>query len=162
MTNRPADRRSKSSGLDARRIALLLGGALLWIGAFGCANGEIRLGDPFDRGQSLEYAQHRYTVLMRWTDFQRAKGFVVREDRETFIERMKELEDARFTDYESESVELDDDHQTATVRVTYSLYLPHSPYEMKMVEIQTWSRKGVGNQWSVHSEFEDLPAIAAR
>jgi len=162
MTNRPAADRSTPSGLDAKRIALLLGSALLWTAVFGCANGEIRLGDPFDRGQSLEYAQHRYTVLMRWTDFQRAKGFVAKEEREAFIERTKELEDARFTDYESESVELDEDHQTATVRVTYSLYLPHSPYEMEVVETQTWSRKGVGNSWYVHSEFEGLPAIAAR
>jgi len=162
MTNRPVGLRSMRSGLDARRIALLLGSSLLWIGAFGCANGEIRLGDPFDRGQSLEYAQHRYSVLMRWTDFQRAKGFVAKEDREAFIERTKELTDARFTDFESEAVELDDGHQTATVRVTYSLYLPHSPYEMEVVETQTWSRKGVGNQWTVHSVFEGLPEIAAR
>ena len=162
MTNRPAGLRSTRTGLDAKWIALLLGSALLWIGAFGCANGEIRLGDPFDRGQTLEYAQHRYTVLMRWTDFQRAKGFVAREDRDAFIERTKELRDARFTDYESESVELGDDHQTATVRVTYSLYLPHSPYEMHIVETQTWSRQGMGNEWQVHSEFEGLPEIAAR
>ncbi len=162
MTNRPAGLRSQRGDRDARRIALLLAGALLWTGAFGCANGEIRLGDPFDRGQTLEHAQHRYTVLMRWTDFQRAKGFVAKEDREAFIERTKNLADARFTDYESESVELGDDHQSATVRVTYSLYLPHSPYEMEVIETQTWSRKGVGNQWTVHSVFEGLPEIAAR
>lgn len=155
--------------LPSRRLVLrlqlllpLLATALLGLGLLACANGEIRLGDPFDRAQTLEAAQHRYTVLVRWAEFQKAKAFVAEEERPAFILRMKELEEARFTDYESESVEISDDHQKATVRVTYTLYLPHSPYEMEMVETQEWARNGVGNHWRVRSVFDGLPAVAAR
>ncbi|MEZ4330573.1 MAG: hypothetical protein R3F35_02390 [Myxococcota bacterium] len=127
----------------------------------GCANGEFRPTDPFDRGISFSEAQHRYTVLIRWSEFQKAKAFVVEADRETFLSDMKGLKDARFTDYESEDVELDEEKRTATVRVTYTAYLPSSPYEVQIVEVQEWSRDGVGNDWRVHSRFEGMPSVAA-
>lgn len=129
--------------------------------ALGCANGEFRFKDPFDRNLSFGESQHRYTVLVRWTEFQKAKAFVVEEDREKFLADMKALKDARFTDYESEEVEVDEeDMNKATVRVTYTLYLPSSPYETQIEEVQTWSRKGLGNTWLVHSSFEALPKVA--
>ena len=81
--------------------------------SMGCANGEFRLGDPFDRELSLEEAQHRYTVLVRWSDFQRAKVFVAKDERDAFLERMEALEEARFTDYESDSIELDEENLRA-------------------------------------------------
>ena len=74
--------------------------------ALGCANGEFRLKDPFDRNLTFGESQHRYTVLVRWTEFQKAKAFVVEEDRDKFLANMKALKDARFTDYESEEVEV--------------------------------------------------------
>ena len=94
--------------------------------SFGCANGEIRPGDPFDREQELEEAQHRYTVLMRWSQFQKAQKFVARKERGAFLERMKVLEDARFTDYESDEIDISEDLDSATVRVKYTLYLTNS------------------------------------
>lgn len=162
MTNSAA--RSSCPAFARRRatlLGLLVAGAF-GIGVLGCANGEIRLGDPFDRAQTLEEAQHRYTVLMRWSEFQKAKSFVPKDDRDAFLERMNELEDARFTGYESESVELDDAKQTATIKVVYTLYFPHSPYETEISEIQEWSRDGLRNEWRVRSLFEGLPALAAR
>lgn len=145
----------------ALRCVLLMAVAAGLMSSLGCANGEIRLGDPFDRELTLEEAQHRYTVLMRWSDFQRAKNFVAKGERQAFIDRMKELEDARFTDYESDSIELDDAKQTATMRVVYTLYLPSSPYEMEIVETQTWSRDGVTNGWKVDSSFDALQVVAS-
>ena len=53
----------------------------------GCANGEIRLGDPFDRKLTLEEAQHRYTVLVRWSQFQKAKNFVAEDNGRTSSRR---------------------------------------------------------------------------
>ena len=129
--------------------------------ALGCANGEFRLKDPFDRNLTFGESQHRYTVLVRWTEFQKAKAFVVEEDRDKFLANMKALKDARFTDYESEEVEVDEkDMNKATVHVTYTLYLPSSPYETQIEEVQTWTRKGMGNTWLVHSSFEALPKVA--
>ncbi len=129
--------------------------------ALGCANGEFRFKDPFDRNLSFGESQHRYTVLVRWTEFQKAKAFVVEEDRDKFLADMKSLKDARFTDYESEEVEVDEeDMNKATVHVTYTLYLPSSPYETQIEEVQTWTRKGMGNTWLVRSSFEALPKVA--
>ena len=152
----------KGSLARVSRRGLLVAGVIALVGAaFGCAGGEIRFSDPFDREYSLDLLQHRYTVLMRWSDFQKAKAFVAKEEQAAFLERMKVFEDARFTDYESDPVELDPSLQMATVRVTYTLYLPNSPFELEVRETQEWTRDGVRNAWHVHSVFEDLPELAA-
>jgi len=135
--------------------------ALLALVGLGCANGEFRPGDPFDRGLTFNESQHRYTVLIRWAEFQKAKAFVAEEDRAKFLADVKAFKEARFTDYESEDVELDDEKEKATVRVTYTAYLPQSPYEVEIVEVQEWSREGMGNRWHVKSTFENLPQVAA-
>ncbi len=129
--------------------------------ALGCANGEFRFGDPFDRQLTLSEAQHRYTVLVRWSEFQKARSFVAETDRDAFMDQMKNLDEARFTDYESEPVELDAEKQKATVRVTYTLYTPAIPYEIEISEVQEWTRKGIGNQWRVRSSFEGLRQLAS-
>ncbi len=140
-------------------LSVLVAGLVLQ--ALGCANGEFRPTDPFDRGLTFSESQHRYTVLVRWTEFQKAKAFVAEDQQESFLKDMKALEHARFTDYESEDVELDEEKQKATVRVTYTAYLPSSPYELEIVEVQDWSRDGIGNKWRVRSRFEGVPKVAA-
>ncbi|MEM9176938.1 MAG: hypothetical protein AAGC67_17090 [Myxococcota bacterium] len=146
--------------LPARALALF-GLALLMLSTSGCAFGEFRPTDPFDRQWTLDQAQHRYTVLVRFSDFERASAFVDAGHREDFTKRMRALEDARFTDYESETVELDDGKEKATVRVTYSIYTPALPYEIEVAEVQEWSRSGITNNWRVVSTFEGLQQIVA-
>jgi len=145
------------------RLFLFTGAVLAALGvlALGCANGEFRPGDPFDRGLTFNESQHRYTVLIRWAEFQKAKAFVAEEDREQFLLDVKGFKEARFTDYESEDVDLDEEKEKATVNVTYTAYLPSSPYEVQITEIQEWSRVGMGNRWHVKSRFEGLPKVAA-
>ncbi|HEB88526.1 MAG TPA: hypothetical protein ENI85_03055 [Deltaproteobacteria bacterium] len=145
----------------ALRGLLAVLGMTLLMSALGCANGEFRFGDPFDRQLTLSEAQHRYTVLVRWSEFKKARSFVAETDREAFMAQMKNLDDVRFTDYESEPVELDAGKQKATVRVTYTLYTPSIPYEIEISEVQEWTRKGIGNQWRVQSSFEGLRQLAA-
>ncbi|MBW1885293.1 MAG: hypothetical protein JRJ58_17300 [Deltaproteobacteria bacterium] len=128
---------------------------------FGCANGEIRLGDPFDRKYALEEAQHRYTVLVRWSNFQKAKSFVAGHDREAYMQRMKTLSDARFTGYESAEVEFDDGNRKATIEVVYTLILPSNPYETEITESQEWTRDLVMNNWQVVSTFDRLAELAS-
>lgn len=128
----------------------------------GCANGEFRPKDPFDRGISFSESQHRYTVLIRFAEFQKAKAFVPMDERSEFLERMKAFERARITDYESEEADLDEEKRSATVRVVYKAYLPESPFEIELVEIQEWTREGRGNQWLVRPRFEQLPKVAAQ
>lgn len=161
MKTDPTTRDRRSEGPTRRAGALGLA-LLVALAAFGCAFGEIRPDDPFDRRWSLEQAQHRYTVLTRWSQFQKAKMFVAKEERDLYVERMEALEDARFTDYESDPVELDPEKKMATIRVTYTVYFPNSPFEIEVTETQVWTRDGVTNNWQVHSVFEGLPEFAAR
>jgi len=142
------------------RLGLWLA-ALVVVVSSGCAFGEFRPSDPFDRKWTLEQAQHRYTVLVRFSEYEKARSFVIEEDRDAFMRRMEALEDAHFTDYESESVELDDEKQSAVVKVTYTVYTAHRPYEIEVEEIQEWSRDGLTNNWRVRSTFRDLAKLAA-
>jgi hypothetical protein len=150
---------SSSHTARLRRIGLLLA-ALLVTSSLGCAFGEFRPTDPFDRKWTLEQAQHRYTVLVRFSEFEKARSFVIEEDRDAFVRRMEALEDAHFTDYESESVELDDEKQSAVVKVTYTIYTAKMPYEVEVEEIQEWRRDGLTNNWRVRSTFRDLAKLA--
>lgn len=150
--------RSARASLPVLLSVLLLA---LAFGQFGCAQGEFRPGDPFDRELTLSEAQHHYTVFMRWSRFQKAKTFVAKDERADFMLQTKALGDARFTDYESEPVELDERKDMATIRVTYTLYTPSIPYEIEVTEIQEWSRTGSGNNWHVHSTFEGLNKLAS-
>ncbi|MFO0687527.1 MAG: hypothetical protein U0900_02355 [Myxococcota bacterium] len=127
----------------------------------GCAAGEFRPKDPFDRKLSFNESQHRYTTLVRWAEFQKAKAFVREDHREQFLADIKAFKDARFTDYEAEDVDLDEEMRQATVRVTYTAYLPTTPVEVEIVEIQEWSREGMGNAWQVQSRFEGGPKVAS-
>ena len=148
------------SSLSIARFGLLL--ASLWLVVIsGCAFGEFRPTDPFDRKWTLEQAQHRYTVLVRFSEFEKARSFVIDEDRDDFVRRMQALEDAHFTDYESESVELDDEKQSAVIKVTYTVYTASMPYEVEVEEIQEWRRDGMTNDWRVRSTFRDLAKLAA-
>jgi hypothetical protein len=160
MKNAETCPRTGPISLIMRRAALvaLLAGVSM---SLGCANGEVRLSDPFDRKLTLEEAQDRYTVLIRWSKFQEAKNFVDRDDRVDFIKRMKAFDEARFTDFESEPVELDAEKQTATIRVVYTLYLPTSPFEIELSEVQEWTRNGRSNVWQVYSVFEPLNGVAS-
>jgi hypothetical protein len=155
----PSPRSTRSlSGREALRslIALFALAALA-----GCAAGEFRPTDPFDRKLSFSESQHRYTTLVRWAEFQKAKAFVLEDHREQFLKDVNGFKEARFTDYESEEVDLDEEKRKATVRVTYTAYLPSSPYEVEIVETQEWSREGMGNAWQLQSRFEGGPKVAA-
>lgn len=144
--------------LSLRALVAIL--ALTVLGGLGCANGEFRLNDPFDREETLSHAQHQYTILIRWSEFQRAGTYIAEDERDAFLEQMNGLEDARFTDFESGEVEIDDELEKATVKVTYTVYLPSSPYEMEVSETQEWSRSNVSNKWHVSSTFEGLHQLA--
>lgn len=145
-----------------RRLVLLLLMTTAIACLVGCANGEMRPSDPFDRDYSFEEAQRRYTLYVRWSEFEKARDFVVPDARDAFIRTTKKhLKDARITDFESDDADLDAELRSATVRVTYTAYLPSSPVEMQIVEVQEWTRDGVGNHWRVKPRFEASPKVAA-
>ena len=143
------------------RPALALLAVAGLISVLGCANGEFRFGDPFDRQLTLSEAQHRYTVLVRWSQFQKARSFVAVDDRDAYMAQMARLKDARITEYESEPIELDAKKQNASIRVTYRLYTPAIPYEIEIIEQQEWTRSGITNNWNVTSTFDGLRQLAS-
>ena len=147
-TFRPAAR----SAAFAVLLALgLLGGPL------GCAFGEWRLHDPFGREITLEDAQHRYSVLVRWSSFEEAAKFVAEDSRSDFLAAVPNFREMRFTEYESDQPEIDPDTGDATIEVTYFAYSLRTPLEIKVHETQHWSRTGLRNTWQVRPTFRGLP-----
>ena len=153
---RPASARSAFAPL------ILVLTAAVALSSLGCAFGEIRLGNPFDREYTLDQAQHRYTTLVRFGDFERARDFVNEGERDDFLRRMKALDEARFTEFDSEIPELDAKKKTATIVVTYTVYTPAIPYELEVSETQVWSRDGMSNNWHVSSSFDGLQQLASK
>ena len=66
--------RALGSGTPPQRVRRLARALLLFalLAGLGCAFGEIRPEDPFQRKYSLEGAQKRYTDLVRWSKFDEA------------------------------------------------------------------------------------------
>jgi len=134
--------------------------AALVVSTLGCADGEFRFGDPFDRQLTLDESHHKYTVFVRWADFEKARSFVAVEDRDAFMKQMNGLEEAHFTAYDAAPFDIDSEKESATVVVTYTVFTSSIPYEIEIIETQEWTRNGVGNNWSVYSSFEGLRQLA--
>ena len=125
----------------------------------GCAFGEIRLSDPLDRQVSLEEAQDRYTVLLRWNDLTKASAFVDPKMRDDFMKMVPNFRDLRFTEYDSATADIGEDG-TATVEVTYYVYSPSSPIETTITETQVWYRDSGGNNyWHVRPSFNGIDKL---
>ena len=146
-----------------RRTRLALAAALLSAMTGACAFGEIRINDPLQREISLEDAQHRYTVLVRWSDFEKASKFVDPEQRAAYLSNFPDFREIRFTEYQSEQLTVEPDLANASVDVTYYAYTTASPVEATITETQHWYRDpGVGNHWFVRSTFSGLDAVLGR
>ena len=127
----------------------------------GCSFGTIYWGDPLKRQVSLQEAQKRYTTLVRWSEFDKASAFVDPELREAYRQNAPSLRELRFTDYESEPSEIDEETGTATIEVTYYAYTPSSPIEISIREIQEWYRANLSNHWLVRPRFEGLNKLVS-
>jgi len=149
--------RERSIRFPAHVLVLaLLAGALS-----ACAFGEIRLGDPLDRQYSLEQMQTKYTSYVRWSEIYKARRFVHEDEREEYTRRMRKLtETVRFTDYDSEPIELDEEKAKATVIVVYHLYSTAHPYEVRVEERQEWTRDGGNDTWRVRSTFGEIESAS--
>ncbi len=141
-----------------RRTALLafLTVSVAAVSSAGCYFGEVYLNDPFGREYALSETQLRYSSLVRWSAFHKAARYVAPEAREDFVALAPPLKQFRFTDFESEPVDIDEESGEATIHVTYTGYRTSSPFEVEVREIQHWKRSGIGNNWQVTPEFEGL------
>jgi hypothetical protein len=121
---------------------------LALLAAIGCATTRTRTVD-------FEDAHKRYTRLIRWSDFDKAKEFVAPEEQEAFREKTRALGNVRFMDYDILSVDLDPDAKEATVVVSYSAYRRSAPAAVAIEEQQEWRRDEEEHAWRVRSSFKE-------
>ena len=146
-------------------ITLLAGlASLLALPVFmtACANGEFRPKDPWDRQLTLEEKHKDYTDYVRWSKFDEAAAFVASDERTAFRRAMPDFAEMRFTDWDAAPWELDEELRETEIKVTYKGYSLSSPIEVKIIEIQKWSREGKRNAWSVRSSFAGIDRLAER
>jgi hypothetical protein len=129
-------------------------------GSLGCAFGEFRPEDPFQRKYSLETAHKIYTDAVRWSKIEEASVFIVDDEKKQFIAMMPKFDQVRFSEWESLPFDLDEELREATIEVTYKGYSMSVPLEVSIHETQTWSREGRGNAWTLRSSFRDLDRLA--
>ena len=142
-----------------RSIALL---AFASLTTLGCAFGEIRWQDPFQREYSLELAQDDYTQLVRWSEFKKASLFVHPDLNKEFLRSAPSFKELRFTDYESGPIDMQEGMDKVVVEVTYTAYSVAHLLEVEIHETQTWERDGVRNTWQVRPSFEGMEKLALR
>lgn len=130
--------------------------AFALLGSLGCAFGEIYWSDPLKREYSLQEVQKRYTDLVRFSQFDQASQFVDSEVRKDFVANAPDWKEIRFTDYESEPIDIDEETGRAIIKVTYTAYRSNSPIEEELVETQEWFRVNVMNSWQVRPTFEGM------
>jgi hypothetical protein len=110
--------------------------------------------DPLGREDALQDAQKKYTELIRWGDVQRAGAYVDPELREEFLALASSMEDLRITDFEIGEIEFD--HDSARVSVTYRGYRVSEFVERSAQEVQQWHRDGLDNDWLVRPGLHDV------
>jgi hypothetical protein len=120
----------------------------------GCAS---TLADPTGRQTALENAQRRYTQLVRWGEIKRASVYVEPDLRQEFLSYEPFFEQIRFTDTETEEVNLDPSEETASIEVTYRAYSLATFQEKRILETQEWTRYGgMQNNWLVRPEIGEI------
>jgi hypothetical protein len=127
-----------------RSAALIVLSSVVALGALGCAT-------LTDQGAMFQDSQRRYTRLMRFTDFDKARAFVAPDAKADFRKTTEALRDIRFTDYEIEEIETDG--KIGTVTVAYSGYRASSPTVVTLSEQQNWEL--AGNTWIVRPMLEE-------
>lgn len=130
--------------MQIHRIAMLVLGSALAIGSWGCAT-------LTDQNVMFHETQKRYTRLMRFTDFDRARSFVAADARDAFRDRTVALRDIHFTDYAIQ--EIDNGKTSATVTVEYTGYRSSSPVVITFSEEQHWTL--ADNAWTVRPTLQE-------
>ncbi len=142
-------------------LALFLVLALGALSSLGCSFGEIYVTDPLLREVALNEQQKHYSSLIRWSAFNKAVQYVQPERRDEFLKVAPPLKEFRFTDYESQPIEIDESGE-CTVEVTYYGYRMDSPFEVEVRETQHWKRNGISNVWHVSPVFNGLDEARGR
>lgn len=118
----------------------------------GCAHSTFS--DPLGKHNSLEYAQKRYTELVRWGEIERAAEYVDPDVREAYLSLANGFHGIRVTDFESGAASYDPTEDTATIHVVYHAYSMSTFLEKRIEEKQEWHRdEGLANRWWVRPDL---------
>lgn len=127
-------------------------GALLLL-APGCTAPTV---DWVDHPTSLDFAQRRYTQLVRWGELERSGEYVDTALRPAYLLSAPSLRDVRFTDYDVVSFEMDESQQSAKVTVEFKGYNLSSMLERTARVDQEWYREGEGTRWFIRPSLDAL------
>jgi hypothetical protein len=117
---------------------------------------------PFDKKQTFEEIQRRYTSDLRYGLFDRAIEVVEPELRPQFRKLARALDELRITSIEVDSLQLDSRKAHATVEMRYRGYWLASPFEREVLVTQHWRRDVPTNDWYVTPEIEEVLEAARR
>ena len=126
--------------------------ALVFITNAGCIN---MLADPLGRRSALKEVQLKYTQAIRWGDIEQASEFVDPDLRGEFLGLLDAFEKIRITDYDIGSIQYESS-ELANVTVTYHAYTVGTYLDRTIREKQVWRQVGVGTQWWVEPQLEDV------
>jgi len=111
---------------------------------------------PLDKKATFEEAQQKYTANIRFGLFEEAKPFVEPEFQPRFQEAMHRFRELRFSDYTTESIDINPARTEATAVVRYRGYWLSSPFERELRVVQRWRRKVPTHNWYVTPDFDTL------
>lgn len=133
--------RRPGSATRVLALALVLAG-----GALSCSTTrEVRETEFSD-------VQKHYTQLVRWAQWDSARGYVDPEALSAFETQTAAFGRVHFTDYAIRGIRFNEDGSTATVSVTYYAYQRSALVAFAFDEQQEWSRPE-GGAWRVRSTF---------
>ena len=111
---------------------------------------------PLDKKATFEEAQKKYTTNIRFGLYEEAKPFVEPELQPRFQEAMHRFRELRFSDYTTESIDINPARTEATAVVRYRGYWLSSPFEREMRVVQRWRRQVPTHDWYVTPDFDAL------
>ena len=111
---------------------------------------------PLDKKGTFEEIQQHYTSNIRFGLFEDAKPFVEPELQPRFQEAMDRFRELRFSDYATESIDINPARTQATAVVRFRGYSLSSPFEREIRVVQRWRRQVPTQNWYVTPDFDTL------
>jgi len=130
--------------------------------ATGCGLLTLTDGDLLGRRADFNDAQKHYTQSVRWGELDKAAEYVDPKQRDAFQDEAQLLADVRFTDWETQHLDVAPDLKSATAIVIYHAYLERALTEISYRETQSWTFDETTHTWVVTPGLADLPRLLGK
>ncbi len=113
------------------------------------------------RVKQLHTAVADFNKFIRWQEWERASGFVTKEDQADFKNKFQEIEEEfRITDFEIRHTDVEEpESKFAETIVLYRYYLLPSVTEKKVRATQNWVWSETTKKWEVKSPLDFLKLV---